>query len=238
MEILAMLHRENRAAGTEIQNECTILRVTKTGGGFLIRTTAGLWECTSFIVATGGLSIPKMGATDFGYRMARQFGLHIIAPRPGLVPLVFERPEWVQLRHLSGVSAEAIVRLENVSFQDGILWTHRGLSGPAILQISSYWHKDNSLVIRALPPVPRRLLQVCPNIQESWTITPSGTEGFGKAEVTVGGVDTRELPSKTMECLKVPGLYFIGEVLDVTGQLGGFNFQWAWASGFAAGQSA
>jgi predicted Rossmann fold flavoprotein len=237
-EIITMLHKENLATGTTILPACSIQRVTRGASGFRISTNLGLLECASFVVATGGLSIPKIGATDFGYRIAKQFGLRMVLPRPGLVPLTLEGPEWKSLRDLHGVSAEAVVSHAKVSFQDNILVTHRGLSGPAILQISSYWLESDPIIINLIGPIPRRLLNIVRSPLEPWALTPSGTEGYGKAEVTVGGVDTRELSSKTMECLKVPGLYFIGEVVDVTGHLGGFNFQWAWASGVAAGQSA
>ena len=178
-------------------------------------------------------SIPKLGATDFGYRIARQFGLRVTTLRPGLVPLLFNEPK--NLHELHGVSFEAEVRCGRIRFRENVLFTHRGLSGPAVLQISSYWKPGDVVTIEAVGQKPRRLAQVWK--EDTWTLNPSGSEGYAKAEVTAGGVDTDELSSTTMEAKKQPGLYFIGEVVDVTGQLGGFNFQWAWASGFAAGQS-
>ena len=232
------------------------------------------------VVATGGLSIPKIGATAFGYDLARQFGLRIREPRPGLVPLVLNQLDCSQYCDLSGISAEVIASCDGQQFREKMLFTHRGLSGPAILQISSYWAKPRSIQIdlapgRELtlafndPKAPRsestlktELRRALPNRladrwlelhkPSSWTnialadfernlhcwnVNPAGTEGFEKAEVTAGGVDADELSAKTMESKKVPGLYFIGEVVDVTGHLGGFNFQWAWASGAAAGRA-
>jgi predicted Rossmann fold flavoprotein len=233
------------------------------------------------VVATGGLSIPKLGATSYGYDLAREFGLKIQAPRPALVPLVFGESDRKRWCDLAGVSCEVIVSIQGSrqSFREKLLFTHRGLSGPAILQISSYWDGRSPFHIDLAPghdlsaelgtgaertpaawksllrdTLPRRLadrwLEVHPldgasvrafadaeRDLHSWTILPETTEGFGKAEVTTGGVDPDELSARTMECRKVPGLYFIGEVVDVTGQLGGFNFQWAWASGFCAGQA-
>jgi hypothetical protein len=177
------------------------------------------------------LSIPRIGATSFGHGVAKQFGLRVTELRPGLVPLL--AGPWPEL---SGVSLDANVSLRDVAFREKILFTHRGLSGPAILQISSYWKPGETISIHPLPPLPRRFSQIWKDPE--WMLTPTGTEGYAKAEVTVGGVDTDELSSQTMEARRVPGLYFIGEVVDVTGHLGGFNFQWAWASGFAAGQSA
>ncbi len=166
--------------------------------------------------------------------MARQFGLRVTALRPGLVPLLFDEPR--AFHELHGVSFEAEVRCGRIRFRENVLFTHRGLSGPAILQISSYWEPGEAVTIEAVGHKPRRLAQVWK--ENEWRLVPTGTEGYAKAEVTAGGVDTAELSSTTMAAKKVPGLYFIGEVVDVTGQLGGFNFQWAWASGFAAGQKA
>ena len=230
-------------------------------------------------MATGGLSIPKIGATAFGYELAKQFGLRIREPRPGLVPLVFTPEDRKRYCDLTGVSAEVVAKFERAAFREKMLVTHRGLSGPAILQISSYWKPGTAIAIDLAPekdvtaPMrdsPNRNLQVTktafravlplrladrwveahgparwtnPDLEQlerqahAWTITPAGTEGYEKAEVTAGGVDTDELSAKTMESKNVPGLYFIGEVVDVTGWLGGYNFQWAWASGAAAGRA-
>ena len=228
-EILAMLRKECADAGVRILPEC---RVTSVRKGFGIETNRGEFTCASLVIATGGLSIPKLGATDFGYRIARQFGLRVTTLRPGLVPLLFNEPK--NLHELHGVSFEAEVRCGRIRFRENVLFTHRGLSGPAVLQISSYWKPGDVVTIEAVGQKPRRLAQVWK--EDTWTLNPSGSEGYAKAEVTAGGVDTDELSSTTMEAKKQPGLYFIGEVVDVTGQLGGFNFQWAWASGFAAGQ--
>ncbi|HTG72544.1 MAG TPA: NAD(P)/FAD-dependent oxidoreductase [Terriglobia bacterium] len=230
-EILAMLRKECADAGVRTLPEC---RVTSVRKGFGIETNRGEFTCASLVIATGGLSIPKLGATDFGYRIARQFGLRVTTLRPGLVPLLFNEPK--NLHELHGVSFEAEVRCGRIRFRENVLFTHRGLSGPAVLQISSYWKPGDVVTIEAVGQKPRRLAQVWK--EDTWTLNPSGSEGYAKAEVTAGGVDTDELSSTTMEAKKQPGLYFIGEVVDVTGQLGGFNFQWAWASGFAAGQKA
>jgi predicted Rossmann fold flavoprotein len=230
-EILAMLRKECADADVRILAQCRVVSVQK---GFVLETSQGVLECEALVIATGGLSIPKLGATDFGYRIARQFGLRVTSVRPGLVPLLFDEPK--DLHALHGVSFEAEVRCGRIQFRENVLFTHRGLSGPAILQISSYWKPGELVTIEAVGQKPRRLAQVWKD--EAWNLTPSGTEGYAKAEVTAGGVDTNELSSTTMESRKVPRLYFIGEVVDVTGQLGGFNFQWAWASGFAAGQTA
>jgi predicted Rossmann fold flavoprotein len=229
-EVLGMLKKECAAAHVKIVTGCKVEAVRK---GFSLSTNLGEFECASLVIATGGLSIPKIGATDFGYRVAKQFGLKVTALRPGLVPLVFEEPK--ALHALHGVSFEAEVRCGKTQFQENVLFTHRGLSGPAILQISSYWKPGDEVTIEAVGHRPRRFVQAWK--EDVWVVTPSGTEGYAKAEVTAGGVDTGELSSKTMEAKKAPGLYFVGEVVDVTGWLGGFNFQWAWASGFAAGQS-
>jgi predicted Rossmann fold flavoprotein len=229
-EILTMLRKECANAGVTIFAGCRVVSVER---AFALATNQGDFESGSLVIATGGLSIPKLGATDFGYRMAKQFGLRVTALRPGLVPLLFDEPR--HLHELHGVSFEADVRCGRIHFRESILLTHRGLSGPAILQISSYWKPGDSVTIQAVGHKPRRLSQAWKDSE--WTFIPTGTEGYAKAEVTAGGVDTNELSSTTMEAKKEPGLYFIGEVVDVTGQLGGFNFQWAWASGFAAGQA-
>jgi predicted Rossmann fold flavoprotein len=237
--IIDMLLKECAEARVQIQVGCSVTRIRKEKR-FLVYTNDGDFDCHSLVIATGGLSIPKIGATDFGYRISRQFGLRLTEIQPALVPLTFGGEEGRAFRQLSGVSFDAGVRCREVAFRENILFTHRGLSGPAILQISSYWKSRDPIVIEP-HSLPRRLVQKWGELYgqkpiESWTVIPSGTEGYAKAEVTLGGVDTRELSSKTMEARSVPGLYFIGEVVDVTGHLGGFNFQWAWASGFAAGQ--
>jgi predicted flavoprotein YhiN len=224
-----------------VLTNCTVSTIKK-DARFLLLTSAGDFECESLVIATGGLSIPKMGATDFGYRIARQFAIRIIGTHPALVPLTFNGDEHRAFQALSGVSLEANVRCGGMSFHENILFTHRGLSGPAILQISSYWKPGEAIVVEPRSR-PRRFVQMWRELyrdapMDAWKLTPSGTEGYSKAEVTVGGVDTAELSSKTMEARNVHGLYFIGEVVDVTGHLGGFNFQWAWASGFVAGQYA
>lgn len=279
-EIIAMLTRECLDAGVEIVTQCAIDSVSKEEE-YTVRTGRGTFTAASFVIATGGLSLPKLGATDFGYRTARRFGLNVIDPRPGLVPLSLSGRELDFVSSLSGISLDAVVSCGGTSFREHVLFTHRGLSGPAILQISSYWSPGLPVVLNLSPVVdltalleehrhsrleihtllsevfPKRfarawcevnrlsgpvagqpdgrLRQTAGNLH-AWTVTPSGTEGYRKAEVTCGGVDTTELSSKTMESRKVPGLYIIGEVADVTGQLGGYNFQWAWASGYAAGE--
>jgi hypothetical protein len=281
--IVAMLEQECRAAGVEILTNVRIETVERTTqeNGFTIRAGNREFTADSLVVATGGLSIPKMGATGFGYDLARQFGLKIVGPRPALVPLTFNKNDLAHFGDLAGVSAEVVATIGPQNFREKMLITHRGLSGPAILQISSYWKNGSTVTLdlapeRELtaalrdPKIPRdlaaakmafraalpsrfadRWLEVHPpqgwsnhamdeleRQIHNWQITPAGTEGYAKAEVTAGGVDTNELSAKTMESRKVPGLYFIGEVMDVTGHLGGFNFQWAWASGFSAGQAA
>ena len=240
LEILRMLHKECAEAGVRILADC---RINKVRPDFSLDTNLGEFQGSSLVIASGGLSIPKLGATAFGYTVARRFGIATTSLRPGLVPLLLEGNEAHELRKLSGVSMEAVVRCENIGFRESILFTHRGLSGPAILQISSYWKPHMPIRISVSNSAPRRFLQLWNALHgslptEDWRLVPSGTEGYAKAEVTVGGIDTRELSSQTMEARRVPGLYFIGEVVDVTGQLGGFNFQWAWASGWAAGQKA
>ena|SRR5436190_8239682 len=229
-DILGMLKKECVAVGAKILPGCRVENIEK---AFTVSTNLGVFECSALVIATGGLSIPKIGATDFGYRVAKQFGVRVTTLRPGLVPLLFDEPR--ELHGLHGVSFEAEVRCGRTSFRENVLFTHRGLSGPAILQISSYWKPGETISIAAVGHRPRRFVQAWK--EDEWSVSPTGTEGYAKAEVTSGGVDTNELSSKTMEAKKAPGLYFVGEVVDVTGQLGGFNFQWAWASGFAAGQS-
>ncbi len=281
-EIIDMLLAECALAGVEIRLNCEVRKVEK-ASTFIIETNAGNYESESLVISTGGLSIPKIGATDFGYRIARQFGLRIQETRPALVPLTFAANELEALKELSGVSIDALARCNKMEFRENVLLTHRGLSGPAILQISSYWKKGDTLSLDLLPEknalsileekqkseielanlltqyLPRRFAQAwcalyakskplnCYTSDElkkiasrlnDLQLAPDGTEGYNKAEVTFGGVDTHDLSSKTMEARSLPGLYFIGEVVDVTGHLGGYNFQWAWASGFAAGQYA
>jgi predicted Rossmann fold flavoprotein len=278
-EIVAMLEEECLAANVTIILNSRIREASR-GDEFRVRSENAEFSAPAVVVATGGLSIPKIGATSFGYDLARQFGLKIREPRPGLVPLVLAQPDRSRYSELAGVSAEVIASCDGQQFREKMLITHRGLSGPAILQISSYWEKSLPLKVdlapgRAVtdalldPKVPRNLTALRTELRKvlpirfadrwlehhaptawtnaaladfeqqvhDWTIHPSGTEGFEKAEVTTGGIDTDELSAKTMECRKVPGLYFIGEVVDVTGHLGGFNFQWAWASGAAAGRA-
>jgi predicted Rossmann fold flavoprotein len=281
MEIVTMLERECAEAGVRLLVNTRAVSVVR-DGHFLVETTADLFHAESVVIATGGLSIPKMGATDFGYRLAEQFGLGIVECRPGLVPLVFSAEDREQWCDLAGVSAEVIaeagVRQRRGSFREKMLVTHRGLSGPAMLQVSSYWRAGEQIAIDLAPGVdvmapllarnarrdpaaaalavravlPGRMAERWVALHEpadwtnaslaamerqihAWRVTPAGTEGYGKAEVTAGGVDTAELDAKTMQSRKVPGLYFIGEVVDVTGWLGGYNFQWAWASGVSAG---
>src|SRR5450631_3927018 len=276
-DILGMLEEECRTAGVSIFLS-TKIQVASRTTEFVVHAGNGEFHGPALVVATGGLSIPKIGATSFGYDLARQFGLKIREPWPGLVPLVLETEDRSRYCDLSGVSAEVIASCGAQQFREKMLITHRGLSGPAILQISSYWKKPRAITLDLAPgrsvtapfknpKTPRtfatlqsELKKVLPHrfadswleayAPTSWTntalaafeqqvhewaIAPSGTEGYEKAEVTAGGVDTDELSAKTMESRKVPGLFFVGEVVDVTGQLGGFNFQWAWASGAAAG---
>ncbi len=251
----------------DIVTSCRITSVRRTTE-FIIETENGAFSSASLVVAAGGLSIPKIGATSLGYDLARQFGLRIVPTRPALVPFTLNDSDARRWCDLAGVATDVIASCGSQSFRERMLITHRGLSGPAILQISSYWDMKRPVVIDLLPDsdlqqegnkapktilsnhVPRRLaerwIELHPALAtwtelndglHQWEIMPSGTEGYAKAEVTAGGVDTTELSSKTMESRKVPGLYFIGEVVDVTGHLGGFNFQWAWASGVAAGQA-
>jgi predicted Rossmann fold flavoprotein len=277
-QIITMLESECRYANVKIVVDAKISEVRR-DTAFTVRTDAIEYRAPALVVATGGISIPKMGATAFGYDLARQFGLNIVQTRPALVPLVFHPADRKRYSDLAGVSAEVIASAGNSSFREKMLFTHRGLSGPAILQASSYWKEGEALQIDLAPGrdatqkireagtrtavvaekalhefLPNRLaerwlkfhppkawtnvaLDAFETELHSWTIRPAGTEGYEKAEVTAGGVDTAELSSKTMESRKVPGLFFIGEVVDVTGHLGGFNFQWAWASASAAGRA-
>ncbi len=278
-EILGMLEEECRAAGVTIFLNTKIQDVSRTTE-FVARTANAEFRTPALVVATGGLSIPKIGATSLGYDLARQFGLNLREPWPGLVPLLLLPEDRSHYCDLTGVSADVVASCQGQHFREKMLITHRGLSGPAILQISSYWKKPEPICIDLAPgtdltaifhdpKIPRNpgalraeLRKILParfadrwlelhtpaswtnfalagieHQAHAWTITPAGTEGFEKAEVTAGGVDTHELSAKTMESRRVPGLFFIGEVVDVTGHLGGFNFQWAWASGAAAGRA-
>ncbi len=279
-QIVEMLLEECRKAKVEIRLDCSVKNVSK-NEIFEIETNQGKFTGESFVIGTGGLSIPHIGATDFGYRIAKQFGLKIVATKPALVPLVFQNGIHESYKNLAGVSLDSIISCGKESFRENILFTHRGLSGPAILQISSYWTRGANIEINLLPTrnafdilqkareskkelanflgefLPNRFADTfCETIVKSkslknysenelaniakklhaWRVIFYETEGYKKAEVTLGGVSTDELSSKTMEAKKVTGLYFIGEVVDVTGWLGGYNFQWAWASAFAAGQ--
>jgi predicted Rossmann fold flavoprotein len=281
-DIMGMLERECAAVGVRTETACEVRRVAR-NGCFEVETTGGTLQTGALVVATGGLSIPKLGATSFGYDLARQFGLKVVGCRPALVPLVFSHSDMRRYDGLAGVSTPVTARTSTAVFHDKLLFTHRGLSGPAVLQASSYWEPGMQVSIDLLPGVqltsllrhhrtqgdrseartivsrllPNRLadrwfellgiskpaamlsdreIQALSDGFQKWDFQPAGTEGYEKAEVTVGGVDTAELSSKTFESRWVPGLYFIGEVVDVTGHLGGFNFQWAWASGYSAGQ--
>jgi predicted Rossmann fold flavoprotein len=281
--IIEMLLAECAEAGVEIRTGCRVEEVEKIDA-FRVTTSGGVFESEALVVATGGLSFPKLGATDFGYRLAKRFGLRVTPLRPGLVPLTLSPAELKDYGPLSGVSLPVVARdaRREAEFPESMLFTHRGLSGPAVLQISSYWREGEEVTFDLLPGVhaaswleqaraekadlptllarnwPRRLAETwaarnaagvrlahlraedkerLAGLMNRWTIRPAGTEGYAKAEVTLGGVDTAELSSKTMEARRVPGLYFIGEAVDVTGWLGGYNFQWAWASGHAAGSA-
>ena len=282
-EIIDMLLAECRAAGNEIRLGTEILGVEKLGEGFVITTPTQTLAAAALVIACGGPSIPKMGATGFGYKVAEKFGLEVVTPEPALVPLTFTDQLKTPIAALSGVSVNTVIHNERASFDEAMLFTHRGLSGPAILQISSYWNSGEAITVDMAPGtdilaelkaakadtprlspekwltshVPARLashlatgfsyvrLADMPDRElanlalqvNAWHIRPAGTEGYRKAEVTRGGVNTDALSSKTLESRTVPRLYFIGEVVDVTGHLGGHNFQWAWASGAACGRS-
>ncbi len=228
-DIVRMLEAECRTAGVTLlmHRQVEDLQTAR------VRTNREEIECQSIVVATGGASVPKMGATDFAYKTANHLGIRVVKPEPALVPLLMSDADLATYRDLPGVSAEVIARCGQATFQERLLITHRGLSGPAILQISSYWHAGEVIELEAVGMPPKRLATVW---REDWQLLPAGTEGYAKAEVTRGGIDTSELSSKTFEAKRVPGLYFIGEAVDVTGWLGGYNFQWAWSSGFCAGQ--
>jgi len=283
-EIITMLEAEMRDAGVEIWLN-TSLTSAKKNQVFTLQTTRGTVQCHSFVVASGGKSIPKMGATGFGCQLAESFGLPLIATRPGLVPLTFDAADRDAMSAMAGISVDAIVRCGTAEFREGLLFTHRGLSGPSILQTSSYWREGDAISVNLCPDtevfeflksmrqsrgkqavqtvladlLPRKLadevVKACHlrgNLADQpdtklhsiaervhhWKIHPAGSEGYRTAEVMLGGVDTNALLAKTLEAHAVPGLFFIGEVVDVTGWLGGYNFQWAWSSGWAAGQAA
>jgi predicted Rossmann fold flavoprotein len=282
-QIIDMLKSECEQGGVHWRMPCEVRAVVREAGEFVVATDQGACRGRSLVVATGGLSVPKIGAGPFGYRIAEQFGLKIVPPRPALVPLSFGPETLARFGDLSGISIDAEASCNGGRFRENLLFTHRGLSGPAILQISSYWRAGDAIEIDLLPgrdaeawllseqasrvqlnnllaqALPKRFAQQWCEAHDAvkplnqfpagalrllarelhcWKVKPSGTLGYNKAEVTLGGVDTDELSSKTMEAKSVPGLFFVGEVVDVTGHLGGFNFQWAWASGHAAGQVA
>jgi len=284
-QIVEMLLKECELANVTIKREFNITEIDKNKNQYIVKTVDETYLSQSLIIATGGLSVPKIGATAFGYKIAKKFGLDVLETLPALVPLTFNEKILEMCKELTGLSVEAIVSLNKVLFQEGMLFTHRGLSGPSILQISSYWKQGNDIIINLSPKLniyqfleekrklnpkldigniigdilPKRLAQiicrdnkVSGNISElsnkllkklsdninTWIINPTGSEGYRTAEVTLGGVNTKELSSKTMMSKKHEGLFFIGEVVDVTGHLGGYNFQWAWSSGYVAGQYA
>ncbi|WP_269929675.1 NAD(P)/FAD-dependent oxidoreductase [Aminobacter sp. HY435] len=284
-QIIDMLVTEMRNGGVELRLATSVEDVAKTGEGFELKLNGDKLRCKSLVVACGGKSIPKMGATGFGYEIAAQFGLPVVETRPALVPLTFDANTLQKLTPLSGIAVDADVACGKTSFSEAMLFTHRGISGPSILQISSYWREGDEIAISMLPGadvvgllreakrangrqavqtalaahLPKKLAQAIAertgfdgNLADlseaqlksvdaavnAWRIKPAGSEGYRTAEVTLGGVDTKSLDQKTMQVKSVPGLYFIGEVVDVTGWLGGYNFQWAWSSGWAAGQAA
>ena len=283
-QIIDMLLDECGAARVALHPGTKISSIAKGENGFSVVTDHGEIRAQSLVIATGGPSIPKMGSSGFGYKVAEQFDLKIVPPRAALVPLTFDEALLARLRDLAGVAVESVVSCNGTQFDEAMLFTHRGLSGPAILQISSYWRDGDDIQIDMAPGVdvlaalkemrrdhprqelatalarllparlaqmiaeaaagasrmadlPDKQLQAVAALVNQWRVTPRGTEGYRTAEVTLGGVDTAELSSKTFEAKSVPGLFFIGEVIDVTGHLGGFNFQWAWSSGVAAGRN-
>ncbi|MEM9277990.1 MAG: aminoacetone oxidase family FAD-binding enzyme, partial [Pseudomonadota bacterium] len=280
-QIVDMLLAECEKGSVKLQLDCKVLGIDHSGNGFSVDSSQGAFNAKSLIVATGGPSIPKMGATGFAYDVARQFKLKVVEPRPALVPFTLGKEEAL-FSELSGVATETVASNDRAAFEEASLFTHKGLSGPAILQISSYWKHGEAISVDFLPGknqdwlldaktsmpkaklksaltqhLPERLAETLSakldttnrNLADfkdsdlnqfamrlaNWEFRPNGTEGFAKAEVTIGGISTAELSSKTMEAKKAPGLYFIGECVDVTGWLGGYNFQWAWASGYVAG---
>ena len=282
-DILGLLLAECEEAGVDLRMDTSVQAIDKTDSGYRLTTSLGVIACQSLVIATGGLSIPTLGATGFGYQVARQFGHSVLPTRAGLVPFTITDQLKDICTELSGTSVDCLVSCNDQAFRENILFTHRGLSGPAILQISSFWQPGDTVDINLLPDhdalgwlqqqqaerpnselktllgeiltkkmanllaehwfvskpmkqyTPAELADIATQLG-AWQLVPAGTEGYRTAEVTLGGVDTREVSSKTMESLKSPGLYFVGEVLDVSGHLGGFNFQWAWASGYAAAQ--
>lgn len=281
--IVQMLLTECEWAGVEVRLQTSVTQIQPNDNGFALQTAAGKINCESLVIASGGLSVPTMGASGFGYDVARQFGLDILPTRAGLVPFTLHPEQKQHFAPLSGVACDVAVTCRRQHFKEPMLFTHRGLSGPAMLQISSFWEPGDELTVDLLPDtkiaadlinyrnqqpknqllhwlnkhLPKRVAQTLVDVNEwqspmqaysneqlagieqqlhEWMIKPAGTEGYRTAEVTLGGVNTDGISSKTFECHSTPGLYFIGEVLDVTGELGGFNFQWAWASGYCAGQ--
>ncbi|TWB17153.1 hypothetical protein FBZ89_1114 [Nitrospirillum amazonense] len=292
-DILGMLLTEAADAGVDLRLDCAVRAVQRMDEGFVLETARGRMVAPKLVVATGGLSIPKMGATDFAYRLAKQFGLNVVTPRPGLVPFTFTPQDLARTQGLSGVALDAVVKAGKAAFREALLITHRGLSGPSILQASSYWQPGQPITVDLTPDLdlaehlkaakrtrpnaelktilgdvlPRRFaerlcgegattgekagevesrplrdlsdkaLAAVGEQLRRWSVVPAGTEGYRTAEVTVGGIDTNDLSSKTLEAKAVPGLHFVGEAVDVTGWLGGYNFQWAWSSGWVAGQS-
>ena len=284
-QIVAMLLSEMKASKTQLRLSTTVSEVRKVDDGFELTTAGGNIACANLVVASGGKSIPKMGASGFGYALAEQFGLRMVEARPALVPLTFEPGMLERLKPLIGVAVDTVVGHGKTRFEEAMLFTHRGLSGPAILQISSYWREGDAITLDMAPGVevfealraakaaqPRQSVQTAlaaslprslaqwialgaeaaggnladqsdrtlrrvADAVNAWTVKPVGSEGYRTAEVTLGGVDTRDLDSRTFEARTCPGLYFIGEVVDVTGWLGGYNFQWAWASGWCAGEA-
>jgi len=288
-QIIDLLVAECAAGGVAWRRPCRVGEVERGDAGFSLETSTGVIESASLVIATGGLSIPKIGATDFGFRLAKQFALPVVTPRAALVPLTFAATDWAPFAELAGVSLEVEVSggsgKRRGHFREDLLFTHRGLSGPAILQISSFWSPGEPITLnlapdtdladallaakpgnkqqlqnvlaqwlprrlaehwaqacgyagRPLADIPDRALRELAQRLNAWQLVPAGSEGYRKAEVTAGGVDTRALDQKTMMAKAVPGLYFVGEVMDVTGWLGGYNFQWAWASGYSAGMAA
>ena len=283
-DIIRMLLDEMRGAGAELRLGQQVGAVERTDGGFTVRTDTGTITASALVIATGGKSIPKMGATGFAYRVAEQFDLPLVEPRPGLVPLTLDPAQLEHLAPLSGISVPAEIRHGKTAFREALLFTHRGLSGPAILQISSYWREGDDITLVIEPDIdffsvlkaarqhngrqavqtvlaehlPKRLAQYLAEAHgfaghladmsdkvlakivaaiQNWIIRPAGSEGYRTAEVTLGGINTSAVDSKSMQAKAVPGLFFIGECVDVTGWLGGYNFQWAWSSGYAAGEA-
>jgi predicted Rossmann fold flavoprotein len=282
-QIIDMLLLECDWANVEIKKEFIVNEVDKDNNEYVIKSADNIYKSNSLVVATGGLSVPKIGASSFGYEVAKKFGMDVIETLPALVPLTFNEKILNICKELTGLSVEAVVSFKKILFEEGMLFTHRGLSGPSILQISSYWKQGENIKVNMSPKLnvyqfleekkksnpkqdiqniisdllPKRLAQIiCEEINlkgniweisnkalknlgdriNSWIVNPTGSEGYRTAEVTLGGVNTNEISSKTMMSLKHQGLFFIGEVVDVTGHLGGYNFQWAWSSGFVAGK--